>query len=88
MPPADLFPAMIAGLESAGLSRADIAEQAQVSKTTIWRMANSTSRDHLSATASRVAGLHERVVGGDTGDVASQDRSQNVSWETGAIGRN
>ena len=62
MPPADLFAAIIAGLEPHGLSRADIAKQAQVSKTTIWRMANGANKDHMSGPASRVKRLHERVV--------------------------
>ena len=45
---------MIVGLESHGLSRANnannIAAQAQVSRATVRRLANSTSKDHLSAT--------------------------------------
>lgn len=61
----DAFASMIAGLESHGLSRADIAAQANVGRATVWRLANSASKDHLSATAARVERLHERIVGCD-----------------------
>ncbi|QKC96783.1 helix-turn-helix domain-containing protein [Mesorhizobium sp. NZP2298] len=61
----DPFAALIAGLERAGLSRPEIARQANVSPTTIWRMANGVNNDHMAGPASRIARLHERVVGCD-----------------------
>ena len=53
------------GRANAWLSRAEIAAQAQISRTTIWRLANSANRDHLRETISRVERLHERVGGGE-----------------------
>jgi transcriptional regulator with XRE-family HTH domain len=51
------FAAMIAGLESRGLSRADIAKKTGISKTTIWRLANNANADHLSGTVTRMERL-------------------------------
>ena len=55
---------MIAGLESHGLSRDEIARRSGVSKSTVWRPANDATRDHMAGTVEKVGALHERVVGG------------------------
>ena len=57
------FSDLIAGLESQGLSQAEIAQRAGVSRTTIWRMRNDDCRDHLIATVEKIGKLHRRVVG-------------------------
>ena len=56
--------ALIADLKAAGLSRADIVRRAGVSKSTVSRLVNDDSRDHLQGTVDRIGELHERVVGG------------------------
>lgn len=48
------FAAMIAGLESQGISRKEIAQRAGVSVATIWRIANGASKDHLAGTVKRL----------------------------------
>jgi len=45
---------MIAGLHAEGHSYMEIARQAGVSKTTVWRFANE-QRDHRTSTVDRVA---------------------------------
>ena len=54
---------LIRDLRNAGLSRADIAQQAHVSPTTIWRLATAANRDHLTQTVGKFERLHQRVIG-------------------------
>jgi transcriptional regulator with XRE-family HTH domain len=65
--PTDQFAALIAGLKSSGLSRAEIAMRSGVSASTIWRALNGQGGDHLSSTVQRVERLHERIVGKPSG---------------------
>jgi len=54
---------LIADLRRAGLTRADIAQQARVSATTLWRIEGNENRDHLIGTVGKIERLHERVIG-------------------------
>jgi len=47
---------MIAGLHAEGHSYMEIARQAGVSKTTVWRFANE-QRDHRGSTLTRIEGF-------------------------------
>nr|WP_280173970.1 helix-turn-helix transcriptional regulator [Rhizobium sullae] len=53
---------MIAGLESAGMSHAEIARQAGVSRQTIWRLANGEGRAPLWRTIARIEAVHRKIV--------------------------
>ena len=48
---------MIAGLESHGMTRPEIAQHLGVSRVTVWRIANDRNRDHLSDTVARLERL-------------------------------
>jgi transcriptional regulator with XRE-family HTH domain len=62
MSPADQFAAMIAGLESSGLSRSEIAEQAHLSRSTVWRLAEGMAREPTHESFVKVSRLAEKVV--------------------------
>lgn len=57
MVPQETFAAMIAGLESAGLSRTEIAIRAGISRNTVWRMATGEVREPAYSTVIRVERL-------------------------------
>ena len=74
------YRAMIAALESHGLSRGDIAQAAGVSRATIWRMQNDP-RDHMAGTVERVERverLHQRIVSG----------AEKLPWVTSSFTKN
>ena len=49
------YRAMIAGLHSDGMSYREIAQKTGVPRSTLWRIANDTKSDHLTATVERFA---------------------------------
>lgn len=55
--PAQQLAAIVTGLERAGLSRAEIAAAAHVSRTTVWRAANLEIRNPSFATYQALDGL-------------------------------
>ena len=55
------FEGLIAGLESQGMSRAEIAQRAGVSRATVWRLANRIGSDHLSGTVQRIETLQRSL---------------------------
>jgi transcriptional regulator with XRE-family HTH domain len=57
----DEFEALIAGLESQGISRSEIAQRSGMSRTTVWRMANGICADHLAGTVQRIEKLQHSV---------------------------
>lgn len=61
MQPQPDFAAMIAGLESHGISRKEIAQRAGVSRATVWRLANDTNRDHLSGTVAKIERISRSI---------------------------
>jgi transcriptional regulator with XRE-family HTH domain len=61
MSSSDSFAAMIAGLEATGVSRAEIATRAGVSRATVWRLANGICADHLSSTVQRIEQLQRSL---------------------------
>jgi hypothetical protein len=61
-PDVDRFARMVRDLEQRGLSRAEIAEAAGISRATIWRLTNEPSRPVMSFTVDRLTDLHDRVV--------------------------
>lgn len=62
MPKDDAFASMIAALEAHGLSRADIATRAGLSRATVWRLVNEP-RQISFETAARLDRLHVKVCG-------------------------
>jgi transcriptional regulator with XRE-family HTH domain len=60
MSPQDQFAGMIAALQCAGLSRTKIAEQAHLSRLTVWRLANGESASPSFETAIKIDKLHRR----------------------------
>ena len=57
MMPQEEFAAMIAGLESAGLSRTEIANRAGISRNTVWRMATGEVQEPAYSTVMRLERL-------------------------------
>jgi len=56
---ADDFAALIAGLESAGMTRPEIAQRAKISRNTVWRLANRVAPEPKYETVRRLAELAE-----------------------------
>lgn len=56
------FQAMIAGLESAGLTRTQIAQQARLSRATVWRLATGEGREPLYSTISAIETVQKKFV--------------------------
>jgi transcriptional regulator with XRE-family HTH domain len=54
------FQAMIAGLESAGLSRAEIARRAGLSRMTVWRLAEGEGREPLYRTVRAIEAVQQK----------------------------
>lgn len=52
--------AIIAGLEATGLSRTEIANQARLSRNTVWRMAQGEVREPTYSSVMRIKGLADR----------------------------
>jgi len=61
--PLDLT-AMIMALESAGLTRAEIAQQAHMSRNTVWRLATGEAREPSYETVRKIEVLHAQRVSG------------------------
>jgi len=55
------FAAWIAGLESEGLSRTEIAERAGVSRNTVWRLATGSATMPSHSTVSRIEKIYTSV---------------------------
>lgn len=59
--PQEQFASMIAGLEAAGLSRSDIARQADVSKATVTRLGNGNGKAPGYVTVEKIKSLSDSV---------------------------
>ncbi|KQV11320.1 hypothetical protein ASC97_15470 [Rhizobium sp. Root1203] len=57
----ELFQAMIVGLESAGLTRSEIAQRAGISRMTVWRLAVGDGRQPAYQTIQRIEALKAKV---------------------------
>ena len=60
----DDFEALIAGLESQGMTKTAIARYAGLSYATVWRLANGGCKDHYSGTIDRLEDLLQRSIAG------------------------
>jgi transcriptional regulator with XRE-family HTH domain len=59
----DEFEALIAGLESRGYSRSEIAHGARLSRTTVWRLAVGEARQPSYATITRLKAFATEKIG-------------------------
>ena len=57
----DIFASMIAGLQGAGLTRAQIGKQTGLSQATVWRAANGQMHSPAFDTYNRLVRLAEKV---------------------------
>lgn len=55
------FAALIAGLESHGVSQQEIARRTGVSRATVWRLANNVCQNHFAGTVNKIRALSDTV---------------------------
>jgi len=58
---AEQFAALIAGIESRGISRTEIAVGARISRTTVWRLATGEARAPSFETITRLIRYEEKI---------------------------
>jgi transcriptional regulator with XRE-family HTH domain len=61
MSPQEVFQSMIAGLEDRGLSRTQIAEEAGLSRATVWRLATGEAREPSWQTIDALRNIEKRI---------------------------
>jgi hypothetical protein len=66
---AEQYASMIRGIESLGITRTEIARGAQVSRTTVFRLAVGDARQPSFETISRIKAFEERIAPASVTDI-------------------